>query len=166
MTKPTNSEDAAAEENTHVISASEMKHLSGLDFLTAIATGEFPQPPIGKLMDFRLAKVEAGSVVFEGSPGPKHYNPIGSVHGGYAATVLDSVMGCSVHSTLPAGTGYTTLELKVNFVRAITRETGKIRAEGKVIHRGSRIATSEGRLLGADGKLYAHGTTTCLVFPM
>lgn len=166
MTIATDNENAAQDGDVSVITASEMKHLSGLDFLSAIAAGDFPQPPIGKLMDFRLAKVKSGDVVFEGSPGPKHYNPIGTVHGGYAATVLDSVMACAIHSTLPAGTGYTTLELKVNFVRAITRETGKVRAEGSVIHRGSRIATSEGRLLDANGKLYAHGTTTCMIFPM
>ena len=166
MTTETNRGQAASESEVRVITASEMKHLSGFDFLSAIAKGEFPQPPIAELMDFRLAKVDRGSVVFEGSPGPRHYNPIGSVHGGYAATVLDSVMACSVHSTLPAGTGYTTLELKVNFVRAITQETGMIRAEGSVIHQGSRIATSEGRLLDQNGKLCAHGTTTCLVFPM
>ncbi|WP_282609250.1 PaaI family thioesterase [Pelagibius sp. Alg239-R121] len=152
--------------NAPVITASEMKHLSGFDFLTAIASGDLPQPPIAELMDFRLTEVGAGSVVFEGRPGPQHYNPIGSVHGGYAATVLDSVMACAVHSTLPAGTGYTTLEFKVNFVRALTQETGKVRAESSVIHQGSRIATSEGRLFGEDGKLYAHGTTTCMIFPM
>ncbi len=166
MSTATNSENTARDSDIEVISASEMKHLSGLDFLTAIASGKFPQPPIGKLMDFRLIEVDSGKVAFEGSPGPKHYNPIGSIHGGYAATVLDSVMGCAVHSTLPAGTGYTTLELKVNFVKAMTHETGKVRAEGRIIHRGSRIATSEGRLLDADGKLYAHGTTTCMIFPM
>ncbi len=149
-----------------VASASDMKHLSGFEFLTAIATGELPQPPIAELMDFRLTKVEEGKVVFEGSPGQKHYNPIGSVHGGFAATVLDSVMGCAVHSLLPAGTGYTTVELKVNFVRAITLETGTVRAESRVIHRGSRIATAEGQLYGKNNHLLAHGTTTCLVFPM
>lgn len=149
-----------------VTAASEMKHLSGFDFLTAIANGELPQPPIAELMDFRLTKVDSGKVVFEGTPGPQHYNPIGSVHGGFAATVLDSVMGCGVHSTLPAGTGYTTVELKVNFVRAITLETGRVRAESRVIHQGSRIATAEGQLYGADGKLLAHGTTTCLIFSM
>lgn len=149
-----------------VIAASEMKHLSGFDFLTAIAKGELPQPPIATLMDFRLTQVASGKVVFEGQPGRQHYNPIGSVHGGFAATVLDSVMACSVHSTLPAGTGYTTVELKVNFVRAITIETGTVRAESRVIHQGSRIATAEGQLYGADGKLVAHGTTTCLIFAM
>ncbi len=153
-------------DSPNVITASEMKHLSGFDFLTAIAKGELPQPPIATLMDFRLTKVESGKVVFEGQPGPQHYNPIGSVHGGFAATVLDSVMACSVHSTLPAGTGYTTVELKVNFVRAITIETGAVRAESRVIHQGSRIATAEGQLYGADGKLVAHGTTTCLIFAM
>lgn len=156
----------SAADAPRVATASEMKHLSGFDFLTAIATGELPQPPIAALMDFRLTKVESGKVVFEGTPGPQHYNPIGSVHGGFAATVLDSVMGCSVHSTLPAGTSYTTVELKVNFVRAITLETGGVRAESRIIHQGSRIATAEGQLYGADGRLLAHGTTTCLIFAM
>jgi uncharacterized protein (TIGR00369 family) len=102
--------------------------------------------------------------VFAAVPGPEHYNPIGSVHGGLAATLLDSAMGCAVHSTLPAGVGYTTLELKVNFTRPITSETGRILCEGTVVHRGGRVATAEGRVFAeADGKLLAHGTTTCLI---
>lgn len=166
MTTQNPAASSPTEDAPRVVTASDMKELSGFDFLTAIANGELPQPPIAALMDFRLTKVESGTVVFEGDPGPQHYNPIGSVHGGFAATVLDSVMACSVHSTLPAGTGYTTVELKVNFVRAITLETGKVRAESRVIHQGSRIATAEGQLYGADGRLLAHGTTTCLIFTM
>lgn len=166
MTTQTPPLPAAAEDRSLPIKASEMSHLSGLEFLTAIASGELPQPPIAALMDFRLIKVEAGKVLFEGQPGPQHYNPIGSVHGGFAATLLDSVMACSVHSNLPAGKGYTTVELKINYVRAITLETGRVRAESGVIHQGSRIATAEGKLYGADGRLMAHGTTTCLIFPI
>jgi uncharacterized protein (TIGR00369 family) len=162
----TSSERPANDDAMDVVTASEMMHLSGLDFLRAIAAGELPQPPIAELMNFRLTGVELGKVLFEGTPGPQHYNPIGTVHGGFAATVLDSVMACAVHSTLPAGMAYTTLELKVNFVRAITQGTGLVLAESKVIHQGARVATSEGRIHDAKGKLYAHGSTTCLIFPM
>ena len=105
-------------------------------------------------------------MVFAGTPDLRHYNPIGVVHGGYAATLLDSCMGCAVHSALEAGQGYTTLELKVNYVRAMTVNTGRVRAEGKIINVGRQVATAEGRIVGDDGKLYAHGTTTCLVFPI
>ena len=113
-----------------------------------------------------LLEVERGRVVFGYEPVFQHYNPLGSVHGGIAATLLDSVMGCCIHTTLKAGTGYTTVEIKVNYVRAMTDKTGLVRAEGKVINIGSRIATSEGRLVDASGKLFAHGTTTCLIFPI
>jgi uncharacterized protein (TIGR00369 family) len=138
--------------------------LSGMDYIRAIWQGELPAPPISELMDFRLAEAEPGRAVFEMTPGPQHYNPIGSVHGGIALTLLDSAMGCAVHTLLEAGVGYTTLEVKTNFVRPITAETGLIRCEGTVLHRGSRVATAEGRLTDAAGKLLAHGTTTCLIF--
>ena len=137
--------------------------MSGLEYLRAMAAGELPRAPIAHLMDFAGFEVEDGRVVFEGRPGEQHYNPIGVVHGGFASTLLDSAMGCAVHTKLPAGVGYTTLELKVNFVRAITTGTGVVRAIGEVVHAGSRVATAEGRLVAADGKLLAHGTTTCLV---
>jgi uncharacterized protein (TIGR00369 family) len=139
--------------------------MSGREYLTAIMEGKLPAPPIAKLMGFRLAQVGEGFAVFECTPGEQHYNPIGVVHGGLACTLLDSAMGCAVHSTLPAGTGYTTLEVKVNLVRPITTTTGLLRAEGRVVHAGKRMATSEGRLLDSAGKLYAHSTTTCMVFP-
>ena len=138
--------------------------LSGMDYIRAIWQGELPAPPISELMDFRLAEAEPGRAVFEMTPGPQHYNPIGSVHGGIALTLLDSAMGCAVHTLLEAGVGYTTLEVKTNFVRPITAETGLIRCEGTVLHRGARVATAEGRLTDAAGKLLAHGTTTCLIF--
>lgn len=138
--------------------------MSGLEHLCAIADGRLPLPPIAKLLGFRLAEAEAGRVVFAALPAEYHYNPIGVVHGGFAATLLDSAMGCAVHSTLPAGTGYTTLEVKVNYVRPLTRETGEVRCEGNVIHVGGRTATAEGRLVDASGRLYAHATTTCLLF--
>ena len=128
--------------------------------------GRLPAPPIAKVLGFKVVEVEFGRVVFTYMPVADHNNPLGAVHGGVAATLLDGVMGCSVHTTLKAGTAYTTLEIKVNCVRAMTDKTGAVRVEGKVIHAGSRIATAEGRLHDRDGRLLAHGTTTCLIFPM
>jgi uncharacterized protein (TIGR00369 family) len=139
------------------------RRLSGLEFLQKIVAGELPPPPIAALMNFELAELHDGGATFAVSPAEHHYNPIGVVHGGLAATLLDSAMGCAVHSTLPAGAGYTTLEIKVNFVRPMTAETGRVRCEAKVIHVGGRLATAEGRIVDEAGKLYAHGTTTCLV---
>jgi uncharacterized protein (TIGR00369 family) len=143
--------------------AAAARGLSGLEYLKKIVAGELPQPPIAALMNFGLAKLSEGSAEFTVEPAEYHYNPIGVVHGGLAATILDSAMGCAVHSVLPADTGYTTLEIKVNFVRPMTVETGKVRCEAKVIHVGRRTATAEGRILDEQGKLYAHGTTTCLI---
>ena len=139
------------------------RKMAGIDFLRAIRDGRLPAPPIAQLMGFRLAEVEPGHAVFEVTPGEQHYNPIGVVHGGLAMTLLDSAMGVCIHTRLPPGTGYTTLEAKTNLVRAITSQTGKLRAIGKVVHLGSRVATAEGRLEDAAGKLYAHATTTCIV---
>ena len=148
-----------------VAAAARGKGLSGLEYLHAIAAGEIPPPPIAVLLGFELEEVEEGRAVFAVTPGEYHYNPIGVVHGGLAATLLDSAMGCAVHSTLPAGVGYTTLEFKVNFARAITGDTGRVVCEGNVIHRGRTVATAEGRVIAEDtGKLLAHGTTTCLLF--
>ena len=141
------------------------RELAGMDYIRAIFDGEMPAPPISTLMGFRGVLAEPGRAIFELEPGPQHYNPIGSVHGGVALTLLDSAMGCAVHTLLEAGVGYTTLELKTNFVRPITSETGVISCEGTVIHKGSRIATAEGKLTDANGKLLAHGTTTCLILP-
>ena len=138
--------------------------LSGLGFLQAILSGRIPKPPIAEALGFTLAEVAEGLAVFTVEPAEFHYNPIGVVHGGLAATLLDSCMACSVQSTLPAGKVYTTLELKVNLVRAITLKSGLLRAEGRLIHSGSRVATAEGRLVDLQGRLYAHGTTTCMVF--
>jgi uncharacterized protein (TIGR00369 family) len=137
--------------------------LTGLEFLQKIAAGELPPPPIAAQMNFELVELSEGHAVFAVEPKEYHYNPIGVVHGGLAATLLDSAMGCAVHSTLPAGAGYTTLEIKVNFVRPITADTGRVRAEAKLIHVGGRTATAEGRVIDEAGKLYAHGTTTCLI---
>ena len=136
---------------------------SGLDFLRGIISGELPTAPIQELLGFSLDEAEEGRVVFSLEPGEQHYNPIGSVHGGVAATLLDSAMGAAVHSTLPQGTAYVTLEVKFNLVRPITAETGRVAADGKVVHRGGTVATVEGHVRSVEGKLLAHGTSTCLI---
>jgi uncharacterized protein (TIGR00369 family) len=138
--------------------------LSGMEYLQKIVSGELPPPPLGALMNFRIAELSEGHAVFVVEPDEYHYNPIGVVHGGVAATLLDSAMGCAVHSTLPAGVGYTTLEIKVNYIRPMTAETGEVRCEANTIHVGDRTATAEGKILDQNGKLYAHGTTTCILF--
>ena len=134
-----------------------------LDYLRALVDGKLPAPPIAKLLGMDLVEVEEGKAVFSLTPAEQHYNPIGVVHGGIAFTMLDSAMGCCVQTMLPAGKGYTTLEIKANLVRAITLQTGPIRAIGKIVHMGRQTATAEGRIEDAAGKLYAHGTTTCLI---
>ena len=139
--------------------------MRGLDFLRAIVEGEIPPPPISKLLGFKLKQVDKGRAVFELEPAEYHYNAIGMVHGGVAATVLDSAMGCAIHSTLPLGSGYSTVELKVNFVRAMSTKTGRVLCEAKIIHAGARIATAEARSVDDKGALYAHGTTTWMIFP-
>jgi uncharacterized protein (TIGR00369 family) len=137
--------------------------LSGLEYLQAMVRGELPPPPIAQLLGFTLVEVERGRAAFGVAPAEYHYNPIGAVHGGLAATLLDSAMACAVHSTLPADTRYTTLDMTVHFVRPVTADTGPMRCEGEVVHVGSRVATAQGRLVDAAGKLYAHATETCLV---
>jgi uncharacterized protein (TIGR00369 family) len=137
--------------------------MSGLEFLRAIRDGRLSAPPFAMLLGFRLVEVDTGHAVFEVLPGEQHYNPIGVVHGGLAMTLLDSAMGCAVHTHMPAGGGYTTLEAKTNLTRPISAQTGLLRAVGKVLHVGSRVATAEGRLLDGAGKLYAHASTTCMV---
>lgn len=139
------------------------RRMSGLEFLRAIRDGELPGPPIAVLLGMRLAEVEEGRAVFECAPGEQHYNPIGVVHGGLAMTMLDSAMTCAVQTRAAAGSGFTTVEAKTNFVRPITAGIGTIRAIGTLIHAGSRLATAEGRIVDAAGKLYAHATTTCIV---
>jgi uncharacterized protein (TIGR00369 family) len=139
------------------------RSMSGMDFLRAIRDGKLPHPPICAVLNYRLVEVKRGHVVFEIAPSEQHYNPIGVVHGGIAMTLLDSAMGCAVQTEMPAGGGYTTLEAKTNLVRAITDETGPLRAIGRVVHLGRRIATTEGRFEDASGKLYAHATSTCIV---
>lgn len=139
--------------------------MSGLDYLRAILDGRLPRPPISALIGFDFETVEPGRVVMALTPGEHHYNPLGIVHGGVAATLLDSVVGCAVHSTLPAGTGFTTLEIKVNYLRAMTEATGTVRAEGRLVHGGRRTAMAEGRIFDESGRLYATASTTCLILP-
>ena len=149
-----------------VATLADLRSRSGTEFFDAIGNGKLPTPPISHTLDIWPVEWERGRMVFQGRPTLAHYNPIGCVHGGWTAAMLDSAMGCAVHSTLPAGKGYMTLELKVNYVRAVTAEAGPLRAEGKVIHVGGQIGTAEGRLYDAAGKLYAHATTTCLIFSL
>ncbi len=137
--------------------------LPGLEFLGRIRDGTLPQAPIQELLGMKLVEVEAGRAVWEAVPGEQHYHPAGAVHAGLAATLLDSAMACAVHSTLPAGKGYTTLEFKVNLVRFVTADTGLLRATGRVVHAGKSTATAEARLEDAAGKLYAHASTTCII---
>jgi uncharacterized protein (TIGR00369 family) len=136
---------------------------SGLEFLRQILRGERPGPAIGKTLGFGLATAEEGFVAFEGEASEAVLNPMGVLHGGFAATLLDSAMACAVQSTLPAGVVCTSLEMKINFVRALTARAGRVRAEGRIVHRGSRTATAEGRLTDPEGRLCAHGTTTLLL---
>ena len=137
---------------------------TGLALMQALIAGEIPVPPIARTLDFTLAEVAEGRAVFLGRPHFAHYNPLGMVHGGWIATLLDSSVGCAVHTTLPVNKRYTTLELKVNYVKAVSDKLPMLRAVGQVVHRGARVATAEGRLEGPDGTLFAHATTTCLIF--
>ena len=137
----------------------------GLGFLKAIIDGSLPRPPIAALLGFDLVEAEPGKAVFEGLPEYHHYNPIGTVHGGLALTLMDSCMSCAVQTLLKQGEIYTTLEVKVNLIRAITKDTGKIRATGRIIHRGRTTGTAEGDVRDGAGNLLAHGTTTCMIFP-
>ena len=137
---------------------------TGMEIMQAMLAGVLPYPHIAETLDFALIAVEPGKAVFQGTPQLKHYNPLGTVHGGWYATLLDSAVGCAVHTMMPAGRGYTTAELSLNIVRAASHETGPLRAIGTVIHCGRQLATAGGRIVGPDGKLYAHATTTCLVF--
>ena len=146
-----------------MVGAQAARNMRGIDYLHAIARGEFPPPPIAVLLGFSLVEVAEGRAAFAVEPGEHHYNPIGLVHGGLLATILDSAMGCAIHSTLPAGTGYSTLELHVNLVRAVSRDTGRLVCEAEVLHRGGRVATAQGRVRDEQGRMYAHGTTTCLL---
>lgn len=141
--------------------------MNGLETMQAMLRGDIPYAAIAKTLDFLILEVEAGRAVFQGTPGPTHLNPMGGIHGGWYATLLDSALGCAIHTLMPVGRGYTTAELSVNLVKAINpAKTPRVRAIGTVVHCGRQLATAEARIVGPDGTLYAHGTTTCLVFEM
>ena len=166
---PTNAATASARQRVvawddPTVLAERARELAGLDFLRAIADGELPAPPVAQLLGMRIVEVEWGVVTFALTPCESLYNPIGMVHGGVTATLLDSAMGCAVHSELPAGVGYTTLELNANYLRPILAETGPVRCRARVVHRGGTVATAEARAWReADDELLAHATTTCLI---
>jgi uncharacterized protein (TIGR00369 family) len=147
-----------------VISTAVLASMPGIDFVRGIFEGRLPEPPIMQGVEPFDCSAEPGAAVLHSVPGIRHYNPIGSVHGGYAAILLDSAMGLAVHSMLPAGSGYTTLEFKISFIRGMTKDTGAVRTEGKVLNVGRRTATAEVRILDAKSRLLAHATTTCLIF--
>jgi uncharacterized protein (TIGR00369 family) len=147
-----------------VISPAQLAAKPGLALFEAMFSGELPYPPIGATLDFLPVFAEPGHVVFQGRPGRAHYNPLGTVHGGWFATLLDSAVACAVHSALPAGRLYTTVELKINIVKALTDKVPLVRAEGRIIHLGRSMGTADGRLEGPDGTLYAHASTTCFIF--
>lgn len=147
-----------------VTSPEVLASMAGIDFVRGIFDGRLPAPPIMQTIEPYDSTVEPGVVVMYSVPGFRHYNPTGSVHGGYAATLLDSAMGLAVHSTLPPGSVYTTLEFKVSFIKGMTRDTGPVRTEGRTLSVGRRAATAEARITDAKGRLLAHATTTCLVF--
>ncbi|MFF8929381.1 PaaI family thioesterase [Streptomyces longwoodensis] len=148
------------------VSAAAVGRGSGLDFLRDVLAGRLPAPPISATLGFTLEEVEAGRAVFAMEPGEEHYNPIGSVHGGVYATLLDSAAGCAVQSVLPAGTGYTSLDLTLKFLRPITVDTGKVRAVGTVLHQGRRTALAQAELFDTADRLLAHATSSCLLFPV
>lgn len=148
------------------VSAEQARGRTGLQVMQALLQGEFPPPHIARTLDFALVEVAPGRAVFQGTPQQMHLNPMGGIHGGWYATLLDSALGCAVYTMLPAGRGYTTGQLNIHIVRAATVRSGPLRAIGEVVHAGRQLATAEARIVGPDGKLYAHGSTTCLVFEM
>lgn len=149
-----------------VLPMSAFRECSGLELFRRMLRGELPPAPIAHVLDFALVEAEKGRVVFQSHPAKDFYNPAGTIHGGWQATLLDSCMSCAVQTQLEAGQAYTTLEIKVNFVRAMNDQAGPVRAEGSVIQVGRQIGIAEGKLYDAAGKLYAHGTTTCLIFDL
>lgn len=150
---------------TGIVPLDAIMRRGGLEFLTDMVDGRVPQAPMCATLGFRLVEVAEGYAAFEGLPEFRHFNPIGTVHGGFAATLLDSALGCAVFSTTTRGESWTTLELKLNLTRPIGQDTGPVRAEGRIVHRGRTVATADGTLKDCAGKLYAHATTTCMVFP-
>src|ERR1700719_3170353 len=158
--------DANRFANVGVVSKEIATGVSGLEFLKGLRNQVYPTPPFAETTEIWIAEVESGHIVFEASPSARFYNPMGTVHGGWISTVLDSAMGCAVHSLLKPGQAFTSVELKVNFVRPLFEQTGKLRCEGKIVHLGGRLATSEGRLTDLSGNLIAHGSTTCMILTM
>lgn len=154
----------AAEEERPEGNVEERRGLSGLEYMRQLLTGEREPSGMARLMNMRLVEVEEGRAVFAVEPDERHYNGLGIAHGGLAATLLDSALGCAINTVMPAGRVFTTLEMKLNYVRPLRRETGEVRCEARVLHAGSRVATAEGRIVDASGKLYAHGTATCMLF--
>lgn len=153
-----------AEEEKHEDKAEERRALSGLEYMRQLMTGEREPSGMARLMNMRLVEVEEGRAVFAVEPDERHYNGLGIAHGGLAATLLDSALGCAINTVMPAGRIFTTLEMKLNYVRPMRRETGEVRCEAEVLHAGGRVATAEGRIVDGAGKLYAHGTATCMLF--
>jgi len=149
-----------------LIGAARARELAGIDYLQAMIDGEIPPPPIIALMDMDFVSVEPGRVVFTATPNESHYNPIGTVHGGFVCTVLDSVAGCAVQSTLPAGMGYTSLEIKVNYLRGVSSTSGTLTAVGTVTKPGNRVAFAEGVVTDGEGRIVATASSTLLVFPI
>jgi uncharacterized protein (TIGR00369 family) len=145
-------------------SAGALRELSGLDAIRAVRDGLVPPPPIANLIGFTIVEADEGRVVFEGYPGEEHYNPIGVVHGGFALALFDSAMGCAIHTTLPSGVGYTTTDVQVRFIRAITKDTGPVRCEATAVHVGRTTAIAEAKLRDRDGRVLGTGTTACAVF--
>ena len=152
------------DDETNAARAEARYGLSGLEFMQGLLAGELPPSGMAGLMNFRLVEVSEGRAVFAVSPDERHYNGIGIAHGGLAATLLDSALGCAINTMMPPGRIFTTLEMKINYVRPMRRETGEVRCEASVLHAGGRVATAEGRIVDAGGKLYAHGTATCMLF--
>lgn len=146
-----------------LVSPAQARALSGLELMCGVQDGSLPAPPFAETADIEPIELENGRVVFHGRPAARFYNPMGMIHGGWLAMLLDTVMGCAVHTTLAAGQAYTTLEMSTTFVKAVFEKTGVVRAEGVLLHRGSRIASAEGKLYDANGTLLAHGTETCLI---
>lgn len=158
--------DALYPPGSGVIAPELLKTLSGLEFMQRLVSGEMPQPPIAGTIGFSFASARRGEAVVVSRPGTHVYNPMGMIHGGYAATLLDTCMGCAVMTQLAAGMGYTTVEIKVNYLRKLTHESGELRATGCTLHVGRSTALAEGRLVDPAGRLVAHGSCTCLVFPL
>ena len=154
----------AAGSGEGVASRDQIAGKTGLEMMKAILQGELPAAPIGKSMNFCLIHLEEGQTIFQGTPKPAFFNPLGTIHGGWIATLLDSALGCAVHTKMPVGRAYTTAELSVKMVRALSPKVERVRAIANVLHCGRQLATAEAKLLGPDGTLYAHATTTCLVF--